>query len=103
MKALGRKRNIAVPALVNCAVPSRWMPVQEAAEASQKFTCPSVSAVVPASTVAVNVTTVPPATDDTGFPPELLKEWLPWPEMPGLAGALHTKRRKRSRVHNETN
>jgi hypothetical protein len=49
------------------------MSVQEAAAASQKLTCPSVSAVVPACTVAVNVTTVPPGTDDTEFPPEVIE------------------------------
>src|ERR1700744_770715 len=69
----GRPGN-AVPrfrALVNCAVPSRWISVQEAAVAAQKFTCPSVSAVAPACTVAVKGTTVPPATEDTAFPPEV--------------------------------
>jgi hypothetical protein len=65
------KRNTAVPALVNCAVPARWMSVQDAAVASQKFTCPSVSAAPAAWTVAVKVTTVPPATEDTAFPPEV--------------------------------
>src|ERR1700759_1423118 len=47
------------------------MSVQEAAVASQKFTCPSLSVVAPACTVAVNVTTVPPATEDTALPPEV--------------------------------
>src|SRR5262249_16809787 len=55
------------------AVPSRWMSVQEAAAASQKFTCPSVSTVAPACTAAVKVTTVPPATEDTAFPPEVME------------------------------
>ncbi len=39
----------AVPALVNCAVPSRWMSVQCGEEASQKFTAPVGTGVVPAS------------------------------------------------------
>src|ERR1700722_580219 len=47
------------------------MSVQDAPVASQKFTCPRVSALAPACTVAVNVTTVPPATEDTAFPPEV--------------------------------
>src|ERR1700751_198023 len=47
------------------------MSVQEAAVASQKFTCPSLSVAAPACTVAVNVTTVPPATADTAFPLEV--------------------------------
>src|ERR1700756_3104670 len=47
------------------------MSVQEAAVASQKFTCPSLSVVTPACTVAVNVTTVPPATEDTALAPEV--------------------------------
>jgi hypothetical protein len=49
------------------------MSVQAAAAASQKFTCPSASAVPPACTVAVKVTTVPPATEDTAFPPEVIE------------------------------
>ena len=44
----------AVPAPVNCAVPSRWVSVQRAAVASQKFTCPGVTGVTPASTLAVS-------------------------------------------------
>jgi hypothetical protein len=48
------------------------MSVQEAAVvASQKFTCPSLSVVALDCTVAVKVTTVPPATEDTAFPPEV--------------------------------
>ena len=47
--------------------------MQEAAAASQKFTCPSVSAVAPTCTVAINVITVPPSTEDTAFPPEVIE------------------------------
>jgi hypothetical protein len=39
--------------------------------ASQKFICPRVSAVAPACTVAVKVTTVPPEIEDTVFPFEV--------------------------------
>lgn len=61
----------AVPALVNCAVPSRWMSVQCGEEASQKFTAPVGTGVVPASTVAVRVTADPLATLFTWVPPEV--------------------------------
>jgi len=61
----------AVPALVNCAVPSRWMPVQYVAVASQKFTVPVVTAVVPEVTVAVSFTTLGQFTEVTGLPPEV--------------------------------
>jgi hypothetical protein len=47
------------------------MPVQLAADASQKFTWPGATAVAPAFTVAVNVTTVPEGTVVTGPPPEV--------------------------------
>jgi hypothetical protein len=62
---------IAVPALVNWAVPSRWMSVQKAADASQKFTCPGVTGIPPAFTVAVSVTTLPDATVVTAAPPDV--------------------------------
>jgi hypothetical protein len=60
----------AVPVLVNCLVPRRWMSVQCAADASQKFTCPVVTAVVPVFTVAVSVTTLLDATVVTVLPPD---------------------------------
>jgi hypothetical protein len=61
------------------------MSVQEAAAASQKFTCPSVSAVAPACTAAVNVTTVPPGTEDTASPPEVMERVVvvAWDAMTG--------------------
>jgi hypothetical protein len=61
----------AVPALVNCAVPSRWMSVQYVTVASQKFTVPFVTAVAPDVTVAVSVTILPESTEVTGPPPEV--------------------------------
>jgi hypothetical protein len=51
------------------------MSVQYAADASQKFTCPAVTAVAPATTVAVSVIKLPEATeppDATGTPLELI-------------------------------
>jgi hypothetical protein len=45
--------------------------VQYFAEASQKFTCPVVTAVPPTCTVAVSVTTLPEATVVTAPPPEV--------------------------------
>jgi hypothetical protein len=60
----------AVPALVNCSVPRRWMSVQYA-NASQNFTCPIVTAAAPAFTVAVSVTTLPAATVVTVLPPDV--------------------------------
>ena len=62
---------VAVPPVVNCAVPRIWMSVQYAAVASQNFTSPGVTGVVPASTVAVRVTTLPEATVVTPAPPEV--------------------------------
>jgi hypothetical protein len=44
--------------------------VQNAAEASQKFTCPGATLAAPAFTVAVRVTRLPEATDVTAVPPE---------------------------------
>jgi hypothetical protein len=58
----------AVPALVNCAVPRRWISSQYVAAASQNFTLPAVNAVSPALTAAVSVTMVFDATDVTGVP-----------------------------------
>jgi hypothetical protein len=58
----------AVPALVNCAVPTIWISSQYAAVASQKFTNPGVTGVAPVVTLAVSVTTVPEATEDSGIP-----------------------------------
>ena len=54
------------PAWMSCAVPSRWMSVHEVAEASQRFTCPGATAMVPAFTVAVSVIPVPEAIDPPG-------------------------------------
>lgn len=58
---------VAVPALVNCAVPSTAPSSQSPADALQNFTNPGNTAVVPLLTVAVNVTAVPAVTlvDDT--------------------------------------
>src|ERR1017187_9670030 len=47
------------------------MSVQYIAAASQKFTCPIVTGVVPAFTVAVSVTTLPAATVVTVLPPDV--------------------------------
>ena len=63
--------NTAVPALVNCAMPRRWLSSQYAAVASQNLTCPVVKVADPALTAAVNVTTLPAATDVTGAPAEV--------------------------------
>jgi hypothetical protein len=46
------------------------MSEQDAAAASQNFTCPGFT-IAPALTVAVSVTTLPDATVVTGFPPEV--------------------------------
>jgi hypothetical protein len=70
----GMNFSTAVPALVNCAVPSRWMSVQYATEASQKETWPTVTGFPPAVTVAVSDTTLPDATeppDGNVVPPEV--------------------------------
>jgi hypothetical protein len=58
--------------LVNCALPRRWMSSQYVAVASQKLTCPIVSEVDPALTVAVSATAVFEATDVIGEPPEVI-------------------------------
>jgi hypothetical protein len=60
-------RRLAVPALVNWALPSRWVGSQYAAVASQKFTCPA-RAVDPPLTAAVSITGDPDATEVTGLP-----------------------------------
>jgi hypothetical protein len=65
------KFRIAVPALVSCALPIKWRLPQEAAVASQKFTCPIVKGADPAVTSAASVTKAPEATDVTGPPPEV--------------------------------
>jgi len=51
--------SVAVPALVNCPIPRRWMSVQWGKEASQNLTCPVVTGEVPEFTVAVSVATLP--------------------------------------------
>ena len=47
------------------------MSVQWVAVASQKFTCPGVTGLLPAVTVAVSVTTLPDVTVVTELPPEV--------------------------------
>jgi hypothetical protein len=47
------------------------MSVQYFAVASQKLTCPVVTAVLPAFTVAVSVTTLPDVTVATVVPPDV--------------------------------
>ena len=47
------------------------MSVQDFAVASQKFTCPTVTAVPAAVTVAVSVTTLPDVTIVTALPPDV--------------------------------
>lgn len=46
------------------------------AVASQKFTCPGLTAVTPAFTVAVRVTTLPVVTDVTAVPPEVILRFV---------------------------
>ena len=62
---------MAVPAAVSSVVPGKWMSVQLLAEASQKFTWPTVTAVDPAFTVAVSATTFPAGTVVTVPAPEV--------------------------------
>src|ERR1700692_1269569 len=81
----GRKCSVAVPALVNCAVPSRWMAVQDFAVASQKLIWPGATGALPAMTVAVSVTTIPDATVVTVFPAEVTDSIVVV-----VAGAAHT-------------
>ncbi|MFP5207849.1 MAG: hypothetical protein ACLGRW_01020 [Acidobacteriota bacterium] len=47
------------------------MSVQYFADASQNFTCPTVTAALPAFTVALSVTTLPEATVVTVVPPDV--------------------------------
>jgi hypothetical protein len=47
------------------------MSVQYVTEASQKFTCPTVTFVEPEVTAAVSVTLLPEGTDVTGLDPEV--------------------------------
>jgi hypothetical protein len=79
------------------------MSVQEAAVASQKFTCPSMSVVAPACTVAVNVTTVPPATEDTALPPEVRERVvaLAWAARTGSGPAQQARQAIASAQRNE--
>ena len=67
----GRKCSVAVPALVNCAVPSIRMSVQDFAVASQNLIWPGATGVLPVMTVAVSATTVPDVTVATAFPAEV--------------------------------
>jgi hypothetical protein len=67
----GLNLKMAVPAFVSCAVPSRWTSVQDFAVASQKFTWPTVTGVLPAVTAAVSATTLPEAIVVTALPPEV--------------------------------
>ena len=60
------KGRLAVPALVNWALPRRWVGSQYAAVASQKFTCPPRAA-EPPLTAAVSITSDPDATEVTGL------------------------------------
>lgn len=71
--------------------------------ASQKFTCPSLSAVPPAWTVAVRVTTVPPATEDTGFPPEVRERvvWVAWHAQAGWEPPYQARQAIASAQQNE--
>jgi hypothetical protein len=57
--------------LVNCEVANKWVSSQWVAAASQKFTWPTVTGVIPAFTVAVSVTTLPETTVVTTLPSEL--------------------------------
>jgi hypothetical protein len=47
------------------------MSAHNVVDASQKFTCPTVTGVAPAATVAVSVTTLPNATEVVALSPEL--------------------------------
>src|ERR1700679_77085 len=67
----GTNFSTAVPALVNCAVPTRLMSVQYFAEALQKLTCPAVTTLPLAFTVAVSATTLPEGTEETRAPSEV--------------------------------
>src|SRR5271165_2003581 len=64
----GRNLYVATPAGVSCAVAIKPEPSQRVAPALQNFTCPGCTGVVPETTVAVSVTTVPAATEVTSEP-----------------------------------
>src|SRR5277367_4255464 len=84
------------------------MSVQNLAVASQKLTCPGVTGVLPAITVAVRVTTLPGATVVTAFLPEVTDSVVtvgagaahagssptPWPKE--TTAMKHHKGRKRA-------
>jgi hypothetical protein len=67
----GRSFSTAVPALVSCAVPNKWISVQRDAVASQNFTWPVVKVIDPLRTEAVSVTTLPEGVEVTAVPPEV--------------------------------
>ena len=77
--------NAAVPPLVSCAEPIKFTPVHAVAAALQKFTCPTATGVLPASTVAVRVTTLPDVTVVTALPPELTASAVVVAAGPGAA------------------
>src|SRR6185437_14977414 len=81
----------AVPALVNCAAPRTWISVQNAAAASQNFTCPVVTGAAPALTVAVRVTTLPGATVVTALPPDVTARAVVVAEAADQAGSPDTE------------
>src|ERR1700686_400930 len=99
----GRKCSVAVPALVNCAVPSRWMSVQDFAVASQKLIWPDATGVLPAMTVAVNVTTVPDVTVATAFPAEVTDSVVVVVAGAAHAGSSPTHWTNRSTLTKHTN
>lgn len=87
----GTNLNLAVPALVSCAVPNWWMSVQEIVEASQSVTLPWVSFVDPELTEATNVTIVPGemvAPDARGFVPAAMARLVEVDAESGAAIAL---------------
>lgn len=67
---------VATPAGVICAKPSRWISVQEGADASQNATCPTVSDELPARTLALRLTAVPAGTTVTGIPPAEIERFI---------------------------
>jgi hypothetical protein len=68
----GRSFNTAVPEFVSCAVPSRWISVQNSATVSQKLTCPFFTGPLALLTLAVRITTLPDVTDAICAPPEVI-------------------------------
>jgi hypothetical protein len=78
------------------------MSVQWVAAALQKLTWPTVTGVVPASTVAVSVTTLPEVSVVTALPPEATASVVvvaagcahAWPAPPLVAIAAMTKMRR---------